>query len=122
MAKTSLAGLNGRELKIAKAAYMREYRKEQPDRFRAIDIKKKFGLTWEEYQLLLEKQQNVCAICKQPETKLDYRTNRLINLSVDHCHETDRIRGLLCMDCNRALGMFQDNVDILSAAIQYLQA
>lgn len=120
MNKPSLAGLSGDEYKKAKAAYMRMYRKENPEAFRKIDIKKKFGLTWEHYTELLKKQNNVCAICKQPETKLDYRSKKVLNLSVDHCHTTGKVRGLLCADCNRALGMFQDNTEILKNAIIYL--
>ena len=121
MAKPSLAGLSGDEYKKAKAEYMREYRKENPEAFRKIDIKKKFGLSWETYSELVEKQGNCCAICKQPETKLDYRTKKVLNLSVYHCHDTWKIRGLLCADCNRALGMFQDNPEILQNAIMYLK-
>src|SRR5689334_107325 len=100
---------------------MREYRKKNPDVFRKIDLKKKFGLSWEQYQQMLRDANGVCEICKQPELKTDYRTNRVLNLSIDHDHSTGAIRGLLCMDCNRAIGMFQDSKEFLLNAVAYLQ-
>jgi hypothetical protein len=110
-----------RKTKDGWAKYMREYRKARPDVMRKIDIKKKFGLEYDEYLKLLESQNNICAICKQPETKLDYRTGNVLNLSIDHCHASGKIRGLLCMDCNRAIGMLNDDVSILESAISYLK-
>ncbi len=106
--------------KESKALYMREYRKREPERFRRIDLKKNFGITLEYYNEMLKDQNDVCAICKQPETKLDYRTKKLLPLSVDHCHTTGKIRGLLCADCNRALGMLSDSTEVLQNAIIYL--
>ena len=44
-----------------------------------------------------------------------------VKLNVDHCHITNKVRGLLCHDCNRALGLLKDNTSILSSAINYLQ-
>lgn len=67
------------------------------------------------YKNLLEKQNNVCAICENEETSRRYKT-----LSVDHCHNTGKIRGLLCSNCNRALGLFRDNIKILEKAVVYL--
>ena len=111
-----------RKNKESWAKYMREYRKKNPEIMRRIDLKKNYGLTLEEYEKYLVAQNYSCAICKQPETKLDWKTKRLLPLAVDHCHTTEKIRGLLCADCNRALGMFQDNQEILQNAIEYLKA
>ena len=108
------------DTKEGKALYMREYRKRRPEVFRRISLKKNYGMSMEDYQTLLENQNNVCAICKQPETKLDWKSKKLLPLSVDHCHTTEKIRGLLCADCNRALGMFQDDQEVLQNAIDYL--
>lgn len=63
-----------------------------------------------------EEQGGVCAICGNPET--DKRNHRL---AVDHCHETDKIRGLLCKSCNIGLGMFKDNTNNLTRAVAYLR-
>lgn len=72
-----------------------------------------YGMTADDYNLLLEHQQNRCAICgDEPNEK---------RLSVDHCHETGRVRGLLCSLCNRALGGFRDDVRFLKNAIHYLE-
>jgi hypothetical protein len=121
MAKPKLPRHDHPEYKQKKAEYMREYRKENPEKFRLIDVKKKFGLSSEDYSELLEESGGVCAICHKPETKLDYRTGKLLNLSIDHNHTTGEVRGMLCMDCNRALGMFQDSSELLLNAIVYLQ-
>ena len=121
MSKPSLAGLEGPKLKIAKAAYMREYRKEQPDKFKAIDLKKKFGITLDEYREMLKKQNDVCAICKNPEFCVDHRTGKVRSLAVDHDHTTGKARGLLCTNCNTLLGYAKDSIDNLKKAIFYLK-
>lgn len=61
---------------------------------------------------------NVCDICKRPETATRNGVVRLLNK--DHDHETGEWRGLLCTRCNQAIGMFNDNVHIMRAAIDYL--
>jgi hypothetical protein len=76
-------------------------------------------MSLEEYNLLHEKQNGLCAICQQPET--DTLRGRLKPLSIDHCHHTNRVRELLCGKCNKALGLFKDNILILEAAIAYLK-
>lgn len=73
------------------------------------------------YADLFEAQGGVCAICGSPETTVDRRTGKIRKLSVDHCHETGSIRGLLCMKCNTMLGAVQDNTDVLESAITYLR-
>lgn len=83
---------------------------------------KRYGTTVEEYNLLLERQSMVCAICKKKETSVDKRTGLTKRLFVDHCHATNKIRGLLCQKCNFALGLFEDNLSSLSNAIEYLKA
>lgn len=65
---------------------------------------------------LLNSQKNKCAICKNPFDESERAKMAL----VDHDHSTGRIRGLLCRDCNVALGTFKDNIGYLSRAIQYL--
>ena len=76
-------------------------------------IQKKFGITSELYAEMLDLQGGACAICKglNPSGK---------RLSIDHCHKTGRVRGLLCVKCNTVLGQADDDVAILMAAIKYL--
>lgn len=96
------------------AAYMREYRKRRPDRVRNTKLKKMFGITLDQYEAMVAAQGGVCAICGG--THKDGSA-----LCVDHCHGTDRIRGLLCHRCNRAIGFFEDNADLMARAIAYLR-
>lgn len=85
-----------------------------PEYVREAGLWQKYGLTAQDYDALFEKQGRACAICKQMPER--YR------LHVDHCHETGRVRGLLCVACNTALGLFKDSVSRLQAAITYLES
>jgi len=82
---------------------------------------KTYGLSLESYQALFEKQNGVCRICKKAESILDKRTGEKVMLAVDHDHATGRIRGLLCGNCNRALGLLGDSPEILRTAADYLE-
>jgi hypothetical protein len=75
-------------------------------------LKSRYGITMEEYYQMLETQNNKCAVCDNKATK---------TLDVDHDHETGRVRGLLCNNCNRGIGHLKDNPDILRRAISYLE-
>ena len=83
-------------------------------------FKTNYGLTLEEYNVLFEIQQGVCAICEKPETAHDERVNKPRFLSVDHNHRTGKIRGLLCGKCNTALGSLKENTDTMSKMILYV--
>jgi hypothetical protein len=72
------------------------------------------GVSKETYEDVLSEQNSVCAICGRP------NVNPKRNLSVDHCHESGFVRGLLCTKCNFGLGYFDDNPEILRNAIDYL--
>lgn len=78
-------------------------------------LKHKYGITFAVYKLMLEDQNNACAICKNTDPGGGNRY-----FCVDHCHKTGRIRGLLCYDCNVALGLFKDNRENLRVAVDYL--
>lgn len=79
-----------------------------------------YGITVEQYEEMLHKQDHKCAICGG-EGFLMNKDRHQMKLVVDHCHETGRVRGLLCHNCNRALGLFKDSVENLSSAINYLK-
>ena len=79
-------------------------------------LKSNYGLTQDNYNNMLKSQHNCCAICKREDTGIE-RTKKL---SVDHCHNTGKVRGLLCNWCNQGLGHFKDSVDLLSQAVSYL--
>lgn len=92
------------------------FNKNNPEYFRYKVIKSNYGLEKDEYLALVEKQNNLCAICFQPETD---KVKKF--LSVDHDHTTGKVRGLLCSRCNKSIGAFEDNVVFLSNAIKYLK-
>lgn len=73
-------------------------------------LKHYYNLSIEDFNNLLELQGNVCAICKK-------ESNDLV---VDHCHTTNKVRGILCQHCNRALGMLQDDLTIIHDSAAYL--
>jgi len=68
---------------------------------------------------LLEEQNGVCAICKTTGFKM--LSGHYSGLNLDHCHSTGKVRGLLCHNCNRGLGLFKDSADCLKEAIRYLE-
>lgn len=80
----------------------------------------KYGITTEDYEQLLEKQDGVCAICGKDEPAEHGRTGSKFTLAVDHCHDFEYVRGLLCQRCNRAIGLLGDDVQLLRKAIAYL--
>jgi len=100
-----------------KARY--KYRESNKDRFyensRKRQLKYKYGITPEEYESILRDQGGGCAICSTPtNTRGDFK------FSVDHDHKTGKMRGLLCNNCNRGLGLLGDDVVSLRKALTYL--
>lgn len=69
---------------------------------------------------MLRNQGGVCAICGEIE-RVVKQDGLPRQISVDHCHKTGHFRGLLCGNCNRAIGLFGDDIDVLASAISYLQ-
>jgi hypothetical protein len=74
-------------------------------------IRRRYGVTQEEYQRRFEEQGGRCAICSIATDELQ----------VDHCHETSVVRGLLCSSCNRAIGLLGDTLEALERAVAYLR-
>lgn len=82
---------------------------------------RKYGLTVADYEWLLAQQDFVCAVCGRSETKLGRGGEDSVQpLSVDHCHATGNVRGLLCHACNRGLAAFRDSSRFLLSAAGYL--
>ena len=78
---------------------------------RAYDLQRLYGLTVEQFEKLVFSQHHLCALCGE-------QAPRLV---VDHCHVTGRVRGLLCDRCNRALGHFKDQIELIEKALLYLK-
>lgn len=81
---------------------------------RAAFLRDFYGISDAEYTAMLDKQGGGCAICGKHEERKGYR------LAVDHCHESGRVRGILCTNCNRGIGLFRDSTDLIERAIKYL--
>lgn len=116
-----------RETRARKRDVLREWREDNPDKVQAwLDknrdvrhlawVEKKYGLDQTAYIQLQEEAKDGCMICGGPPI------GRRINLDVDHCHETGKVRGLLCSRCNLGIGYFRDNPGLLYEAIEYLEA
>lgn len=76
---------------------------------------RKYKITEEQHEQMMKDQSLCCAICQKPETV------QKLKFSIDHCHETGKIRGLLCINCNLGLGRFEDNADRFRRAADYLE-
>lgn len=82
---------------------------------------RRYGITLKDYNKILNKQNNACAICKKHILNYDSKTGLLRKMATDHCHENNIVRGILCFKCNIGLGSFQDDITILQNAIDYLR-
>lgn len=102
-------------------SYYRDwYRKSE--RGRGIKLERQYGITFEQYQAMHDEQDGLCAICGEPEmtpVKSGHDERRF--LSVDHDHSTGAVRALLCRPCNQTLGLMDDDMTRLEAAIAYLR-
>jgi len=86
----------------------------------AAFLKYRYGISLDDFNAMKQEQDGKCAICL---TQLEIHPDssvRTKKVAVDHCHETGKVRGLLCANCNTGLGMFKDNHALLQAASEYL--
>lgn len=121
--------------KLTRAEISKRYRERHPERFKASQKKYaeanrqflsgrqrkyqlmgKYGITEDDYQCMLEEQGGKCAICST-----DTPTGKWKVFAVDHCHLTGNVRGLLCNECNRGMGLLKDNAQLLRNAADYLE-
>ncbi len=93
----------------------------QGDVMRDKELRKKYGITLAQFREMEEAQNGVCDICHNPESQEHHKTGEVRELSVDHCHETKKVRALLCSGCNMAIGGMQDDVDRFYKAIDYVR-
>jgi hypothetical protein len=98
--------------------YVRTYRERHPERvkeqYRKQGYRKKYGMTVEQYEAILESQHGVCAICRNPESGRA--------LAVDHDHTSGGVRSLLCSKCNTAIGLLQDSPELADRVADYLRS
>lgn len=101
------------------ADYLAAHRAQHPTAWKNTYLKQKFGIGLAEFARMVAAQNNRCAICGQEETV--ERQGELRTLSVDHDHETNAVRQLLCQACNQGLGNFGDDPARLRAAADYIE-
>ena len=85
------------------------------ERVRKSQFKFIYGITLEDYEYQYKNQKGCCYICGKNEEQTGIR------LAVDHCHKTNKVRKLLCRNCNLLLGHAKDDSEILKKAISYLE-
>lgn len=94
----------------------KKYRESNPEKvklkMRKQALKRKYGMTMEDYEQMLKSQNGKCSICNEEKQE---------TLCVDHDHNTGKVRGLLCRHCNHVVGFAKDNIDILNNVINYLR-
>jgi hypothetical protein len=92
-------------------------------RVRGYNIKTKYGIEASSVEVMLEEQNHKCDICFKPiEISLNRdKSNYATRACVDHDHETNKVRGILCVLCNMGLGKFKDDISSLKRAIEYLK-
>lgn len=108
---------------LAQKKYINKNRERFKKARRAIYLKHKYKITSETFEKLLIEQNFVCYICGKHQNKNlgpgGYGGQQ--SLAIDHNHITGKIRGLLCNTCNRALGLFNDNANLIERAANYIR-
>jgi hypothetical protein len=84
-------------------------------------LKRDYGISSEDYSNMLTAQYGKCAICGTNESAIRKTSGRVHDLCVDHCHTTGKVRGLLCVNCNVAIGKLKDNPLLMLKAAEYVQ-
>ena len=123
--------MRNEEEKKKHAEYMREYNKRNPEKkkkyrknyrenHKANQLRAKYGITIEEYQSMFDNQGGVCKLCGMEETTKISKGDGVRSLAVDHDHNTGKVRGLLCHQCNVVLGQYEKYKDLFPKFQEYL--
>jgi hypothetical protein len=95
-------------------------RRETVEQMRIWKLWQKYRLPEKDYKRMLADQNGVCAICGEPETRMNNKGTGIRNLCVDHDHRTGEVRGLLCMTCNLFIGAIGERAQIARNVAKYL--
>jgi len=104
---------NREKIRAYAKTYKKTYYKANKEKIKSQALEYKYNITLKEKNIMLKKQNNKCKICKINLFK--------IKSCIDHCHTTNKVRGILCDSCNVGLGHFKDSTEILTKAINYLE-
>ncbi|MES2942972.1 MAG: endonuclease VII domain-containing protein [Pseudomonadota bacterium] len=96
-------------------AQAREWQQKNPEKSKAGRLMKTYGMSLEKFNLMMDSCNHSCEICGHQD-----KSKKNVFPVVDHCHTNGHVRGILCSNCNTALGKFKDSIDLLSNAISYL--
>lgn len=102
------------EFRDALRAGVKEWQQANPHKRKSQRLKK-YGITHAEFEDMMTAQGGKCAICGHQDTE-----NRNFFPVVDHCHNSGKVRGLLCMNCNQGIGKFKDEPERLRRAAEYI--
>ena len=102
----------------ARLQYIKDNPAKHKESLRGRMLKKRYGITLIEYNNMCEEQGNHCALCG---CEKENNNRGMHHLSVDHCHKTGKIRGILCSNCNRGLGLLGDDLESIQRVIKYLE-
>jgi hypothetical protein len=103
--------------RLANPEKVAEYRAKNRRKSYLQESYRKYGITEEQYKTLMESQNNSCATCK----KLFDWDDKQTKPHIDHCHETKKVRGILCNKCNTTLGLLDENMQTLLNLARYLE-
>lgn len=102
-------------------AYGRKKYRENRERLGMLAASNRSGIALNDYEKMIESQNNLCAICGNEETRISTHSNEITRLCLDHNHSTGLVRELLCAKCNSGLGKFDEDIERLQSAINYLK-
>jgi hypothetical protein len=105
---------NEEKMKANSKIYYQNNYKNNPEKRKSKSLKYNYNMTWEIYNQMLIKQNNKCKICNN-----EFKNAR--DTHIDHCHTSLKVRGILCNNCNTAIGLFKEDVNNLKNAITYLE-
>ena len=94
--------------------HQKKQRQKRVDYQKGFNLQKLYGITLDDYNKMLTEQNHSCKICERHVDEFD-RT-----LAVDHCHTTGKVRGLLCSNCNTALGLMKEDVGNIMKMVEYV--
>jgi len=92
-----------------------EWYRNNKEKVKEFSLLRKYNLSLEQYRKMLDTQEHKCLLCK-----ISAKDTASKYLVVDHCHNTGKIRGLLCNPCNTAIGLLKENIETIKNVIQYL--
>jgi recombination endonuclease VII len=110
------------EVRERSKIYAQEWRAKNYHRYRNNELQLRYNISYSEALNIYKEQEGLCAICKDKIAALDDPTaTQSQKAHIDHSHSNGTVRAMLCVRCNHLLGNCRENIEILYAAIQYLQ-